>query len=86
MWVGASGLHARKPIGRSILDSRNGLVLQNTHHYPAVLGLPVRSVVVSNLVGLSHGTGRQHSCEGNMALLDQDIRYLVGPILTELLV
>jgi len=68
------------------LYSGDAFVLQNAHYYATILGLPFRCLVVTDLVTLPHGARRQHSSEGNVSLLNQDIGKVIGAVFAELLV
>src|SRR5215467_10955301 len=52
---------------RQQLDAGNRLVLQYADDYPAILCLSFSSFIVSNLIGLSHGSGCQKAREGNFS-------------------
>jgi hypothetical protein len=83
---GLSLQRSHRAVNKPLLDSSDSFVLQNAHDYAAIFSLSFRRFIVANLVRLSHRTWRQHSGEWNVALLKQDIRHVVGAILTELLV
>ena len=68
------------------LDSGDAFVLQNADYYAAIFCLPFRRLVVADLMGLSHGTWRQHSGEVNVSLLNQNIGYPIGAVLTQSLI
>ena len=48
--------------------------------------LPLRRLVVADLAALFHGARREHSCERNVALLNQNISHCLGAVLAEPLV
>ena len=64
----------------------DGFVLQNTNYYTPILGLPFLSLVVADLVSLSHRTWCQHSRKRNVSLLNEDIGNCVSAVFTELLI
>src|SRR5215469_7981855 len=71
---------------KTILDTGNRLVLQYADDDAAVFCLSFGSFVISDLIGLSHGTGCQKTCEGNFSLLKQHISDVIGTVFAELLV
>jgi hypothetical protein len=73
-------------MGFGELDSRDGLVLQNTHDDPTILSLTVGGLAVTHLLTFAHSTGSQHSGERNLALLQEDGGYIIGPVNAQLLV
>ena len=69
------------------LGSSDGLVLQDSNHHATILGFRVSGLVTSaNLAALAHCTGRQHVGQRYVALLQKEIRDVVGAVFTQLLV
>ena len=68
------------------LYASDGLVLQNTHYYATILLLSFGRLVFADLVALPHCAWCQHSGKGNVGLLKQDLGYIIGAVLAELLV
>ena len=68
------------------LHSGDSFVLQNSHHYATVFRLSFRRLIVADLVAFSHRTWSQHSGQGNLALLKQDVGHCVGTVFAELLI
>jgi len=68
------------------LCPRNSFVLQNSDYHATVVGLSLRALVSSNLLAGSHGPGRKHVRQGDVALLFQKFGHVIGTLCAEFLV
>jgi hypothetical protein len=60
------------------LNSSDSLVLQHAHHYPPILRLSFRGLIVADLPILTHRSWSLHSGERNVTLLKQDNRHVAA--------
>jgi hypothetical protein len=72
-------LKSRIPSDTTVLYSCHSLVLQNAHDDATVLRLS--RFVFADLMALAHRGRSKHSSERKVALLKQDICYIVGAVL-----